>query len=126
MAAPKQTDPQYKLRMTPEIKEQIEKAAKANNRTMNAEILARLENSFVKKVSEISAEELAENTRALTEVISVLKKDVRSDIFAMRMLLEIIVMNDGKADERTLRLARKLISGSRFRADDEEPEKDEE
>jgi hypothetical protein len=43
MAAPKQTDPQFKLRMTPKIKDQIEKAAAVNNRSMNAEILARLE-----------------------------------------------------------------------------------
>lgn len=44
--APKQTDPQFKLRMTPEIKEAIEKAAAQNNRSMNAEILARLEATF--------------------------------------------------------------------------------
>ena len=47
--APKQTDPQFKLRMTPEIKDAIEAAAKANNRSMNAEILSRLEDSFVKR-----------------------------------------------------------------------------
>lgn len=46
--APKQTDPQFKLRMTPEIKDAIEAAAKANNRSMNAEILSRLEDSFEK------------------------------------------------------------------------------
>jgi hypothetical protein len=46
MAAPKQTDPQFKLRMTPEIKKRIEKSAAENNRSMNAEILARLEHSF--------------------------------------------------------------------------------
>jgi hypothetical protein len=43
MATPKQTDPQFKLRMTPELRDQIEEAAKANNRSMSAEILARLE-----------------------------------------------------------------------------------
>lgn len=46
--APKQTDPQFKLRMTPEIKDAIEAAAKADNRSMNAEILSRLEDSFRK------------------------------------------------------------------------------
>lgn len=44
--APKQTDPQFKLRMTPGIKDAIELAAAQNNRSMNAEILARLESSF--------------------------------------------------------------------------------
>lgn len=43
MATPKQTDPQFKLRFTPELRDQIEAAAKANNRSMNAEIVARLE-----------------------------------------------------------------------------------
>lgn len=45
--APKQTDPQFKLRMTPEIKAAIERAAALNGRSMNAEILARLEGSFL-------------------------------------------------------------------------------
>ncbi|NRF08305.1 Arc family DNA-binding protein [Agrobacterium pusense] len=44
--APKQTDPQFKLRLTPEIKEAVEKAAAANGRSMNAEIMFRLEYSF--------------------------------------------------------------------------------
>lgn len=56
MPAPKQTDPQFKLRMTPDIKEAIEKSAAANNRSMNAEILARLEASFAPPA--ISAEEV--------------------------------------------------------------------
>lgn len=44
--APKQTDPQFKLRMTPEVKAAIEEAAERNNRSMNAEILHRLEDSL--------------------------------------------------------------------------------
>jgi hypothetical protein len=39
-------DPQFKLRMTEDLKARIEDAAKANNRSMNAEIIARLEASF--------------------------------------------------------------------------------
>lgn len=41
-----QTDPQYKLRMPQEIKERIQEAAKANHRSMNAEIVARLADSL--------------------------------------------------------------------------------
>ena len=44
--APRQTDPQYKLRLTPELKERLDEAAKDNNRSLNSEILARLEGSF--------------------------------------------------------------------------------
>lgn len=46
MATPKQTDPQFKLRLTPDLKHKIDKAAEASNRSMNAEIIARLEASF--------------------------------------------------------------------------------
>lgn len=46
MAAPKQTDPQFKLRLTRELKDAVEKAASANNRSMNAEIIHRLNLSF--------------------------------------------------------------------------------
>lgn len=46
-------DPQMKLRIPAELKQLIEDAAKANGRSMNAEIVARLEATF-QQVSEIS------------------------------------------------------------------------
>lgn len=39
--------PQYKLRMPPELKDEISKLAEQNGRSMNAEIIARLEQSIV-------------------------------------------------------------------------------
>ena len=39
-------DPQLKLRLTVEMKDRIAEAAKANNRSVTAEIVARLEESF--------------------------------------------------------------------------------
>jgi len=45
----KQTDPQYKLRLPAELKERIERAALENKRSMNAEIVHRLEESFEKR-----------------------------------------------------------------------------
>ncbi len=36
----------YKLRLPPEMKERIAESAKAHNRSMNADIIARLEKSF--------------------------------------------------------------------------------
>ncbi|UDL03985.1 Arc family DNA-binding protein [Marinobacter sp. CA1] len=47
----KQTDPQYKLRLPQALKEKIEQASKANNRSMNAEIVARLDASFAAELS---------------------------------------------------------------------------
>lgn len=41
-----QTDPQYKLRMPPELHAKIKRAAEKNHRSMNAEMVARLDESF--------------------------------------------------------------------------------
>ena len=40
------THPQMKIRLSPELKAKIDAAAKANNRTLNAEITTRLEETF--------------------------------------------------------------------------------
>lgn len=42
----KQDDPQFKLRLKPELKQQLEAAAKHNTRTLGAEIGARLQTSI--------------------------------------------------------------------------------
>lgn len=42
----KQTDPQIKLRLPPQVKEKIDKAVATNRRTLSGEIIARLEWSF--------------------------------------------------------------------------------
>lgn len=44
--------PSYPLRMPPEVREQVEAAAKASGRSMNAEIVARLQTSFQRDESE--------------------------------------------------------------------------
>lgn len=56
--APKQTDPQFKLRLTPALKSQLDAAAIENNRSVNAEILHRLSESFSIKndVAKVAAE----------------------------------------------------------------------
>ncbi len=69
----KQTDPQYKLRLPQELKDQIETAAKAFGRSMNAEIVARLESSLQGyidkdlnfKLLNAEVERLTEELRAL-------------------------------------------------------------
>ncbi len=105
MAAPKQTDPQYKLRMTPEIKEQIEKAAEENNRTMNGEILARLEESFYWPIRHqaLQAENRyldarLEDAKAIQERLEQTEKDLNE-------FKELIVVKD-----RRIRNLEKLIT----------------
>ncbi|WP_278398534.1 Arc family DNA-binding protein [Stutzerimonas kunmingensis] len=40
-------DPQFKLRMPPELRTQADQAAKAAGRSLNAELVARIESSFI-------------------------------------------------------------------------------
>lgn len=42
----KQTDPQYKLRWSESLRDKVMSSAKENNRSINQEIIARLEKSF--------------------------------------------------------------------------------
>lgn len=49
--APSQSADKYILRFPDGMREQIAAAAKANNRSMNAEIIARLQSSFEQEVA---------------------------------------------------------------------------
>lgn len=53
MAQPTQTDPQFKLRLTADLKDRIQSSALSNNRSMNAEILASLEVAYPRPASSI-------------------------------------------------------------------------
>ncbi|WCE67978.1 Arc family DNA-binding protein [Sulfitobacter faviae] len=48
MAQPTQTDPQFKLRLPADLKDRVQRASERNNRSMNAEIVAALEEKFPK------------------------------------------------------------------------------
>jgi len=77
MATPKQTDPQFKLRFTPELRDQIETAAKANNRSMNAEIVARLEDYPRISLLETALTRADQVERELRSEIEATRKDAR-------------------------------------------------
>ncbi|MBS7545715.1 Arc family DNA-binding protein [Ancylobacter oerskovii] len=51
-------DPQLKLRLTEGMKDRITAAARQNNRSVNAEIVARLEGSFSSSISGLPADML--------------------------------------------------------------------
>ncbi|PWE56846.1 hypothetical protein DEM27_10330 [Metarhizobium album] len=97
--APKQTDPQFKLRMTPEIKEAIEAAAAANNRSMNAEILSRLDDSF----STHATDEIIELDEQLT------KAEAKIDVLKEMLLMVTVSMPSTPANEETFFGIRNII-----------------
>lgn len=77
-------DPQLRIRLPIELKEKIEDSAKANNRSMNAEIVQRLDGSFLTEVPEdevISAEEAIQIvSRARDELSAIIFKRTFSEI----------------------------------------------
>lgn len=77
-------DPQLRIRLPVELKEKIEDSAKANNRSMNAEIVQRLDGSFMAEVSDdevISAEEAIKIvSKARDELSGIIFKRTFSEI----------------------------------------------
>ena len=60
------TDQQFKLRMPPALRAQVEQAAEQANRSLNAEIVTRLQGSFAQVKPEVSANEKSEPVPAPT------------------------------------------------------------
>lgn len=62
----------FKIRLPQELKDKIRQSAELHNRTMTADIVARLEESFTNK--KLSDDELSEKlTQILTEIQSIKK-----------------------------------------------------
>jgi len=70
-------DPQLRIRLPIDLKEKIEESAKSNSRSMNAEIVQRLDSSFL---SEISSDELISAKDAL-HIINKAKDELSRIIF---------------------------------------------
>jgi hypothetical protein len=66
---PQPDNPSFHLRLTPALRKQIKLAAAQNERSINAEIQARLERSFV-----IDDADRVQALKLLTEVVSLLDK----------------------------------------------------
>lgn len=67
-----QTDAQFKVRLPHDLKDKIRQSAELHNRTMTADIVARLEESF--ENNKLSDDELSEKlTQILTEIQTIKK-----------------------------------------------------
>jgi hypothetical protein len=82
--------PDMKVRISADLREKIEKAARENNRTMNAEIVARLERSFREDTREAPAAPLLspnQDTRIaqLEQIVIGIMLDERLDKMANRV-----------------------------------------
>lgn len=109
----------FGLRMLPDLKERIEQSAKGSGRSMNAEIVARLQQSFEAPAG--SPAELGA-TRALLKVLAIwLKSDMLSNLKeksplareARRAMLEVvgaIAQGDGSIREQLTEVTEIAIS----------------
>ena len=70
-------DPQLRIRLPIELKEKIEDSAKENNRSMNAEIVQRLDSSFY---NEIQEDEVISASDAI-HIVNKAKEELSSIIF---------------------------------------------
>jgi hypothetical protein len=77
----------FGLRMPPALKEEIEAAARESGRSLNAEIVSRLEDSLrvdVPRLKEfLRAEDLLDKTGELTREIATMKRDHAAAIKAL-------------------------------------------
>lgn len=75
-----QTDAQFKIRLPHELKDKIRASAEQHNRTMTADIVARLENSFqqVRDTQATQDEILQAIADAKTEITAELKAEIQS------------------------------------------------
>lgn len=76
------TGTQHKLRMPPELKEKLFESAKDMNRSLNSEIVARLEQSF-------------ENVQSQESEINELRKEIKNMNMTIHTLAEALVNKGG-------------------------------
>lgn len=74
-----------KVRVSPEFREKIVETAKANNRSMNQEIVARLEKSFENRVS---SDLVSEYMKAVDQKNETIKKQLEISNLLIRQLAE--------------------------------------
>jgi len=67
-----QTEPQYKLRMPHELRDKIKSSAEKKNRSMNADIVARLEQTFKEEESTTPS---TSNVLIVTAVYQILREE---------------------------------------------------
>ena len=90
-----QPEPQYKLRLSEELRDRLKESAKKYNRTMNADIVARLEASFAEDASTEKGAGI--NFQLDSEWFK--KTGLTADEFARYVRLSILSgLNDNKKD----------------------------
>lgn len=78
-------DVEYKMRMTQDLKDKIVASAKEHNRSMNADIVARLEQSFEKPIT---------SEHEVNDLRQLLKQSIDNNKEYFRMITELLKKTD--------------------------------
>lgn len=82
----KKQQPAYPLRMPAELRERLEEIAGTNKRSLNAEIIARLEQSLEARTMDEIAVQRADSLKAQYEQLSTMYTDLTAQIDEVSML----------------------------------------
>jgi len=95
-----QRDPQYKLRWSEELREKVTQSAKEHNRSMNADIVARLEDSFTKHTPDF----------AITSIIPAYLTGLISKYETQKIVnLSVLSKIEATSDESSIKFLKKEI-----------------
>ena len=79
------SDVEYKMRMTQDLKDKIVESAKEHNRSMNADIVARLELSFEKPIT---------SEHEVNDLRELLKQSIENNNKYFQMIEELLKKSD--------------------------------
>lgn len=109
-------DVQVNFRMPEALKAELEIASKANNRSLTAEIVDRLEFSLsdLPQIEQFTASAMASLERSLEDTKSQLKQSeyMLSQMTLMRYLLDQVALNEGQLPEDLLNVIKILTAHS--------------
>ena len=95
-----QRDPQYKLRWSEELRDKVTQSAKEHNRSMNADIVARLEDSFTKHTPDF----------AITSIIPAYLTGLISKYETQKIVnLSVLSKIEATSDESSIKFLKKEI-----------------
>lgn len=112
---PSETADRYIVRFPDGMRDRIREEADKNGRSMNAEIIARLEQTFsggpnLLGEPDAYGRQLADSTRSLLEALETVRSEVRTTTLLTRFVIESALENGGKIPDDLLPRARALVT----------------
>lgn len=103
-------DPHFRLRIPADLKVEVEAAAVANNRSINAEIVSRLQNAGDERKLLQSALSLMESLQETERTNIEVMRWMRNQMSAQAEIIERIAATDGRLDSDTITRLRELVA----------------